>query len=189
MQNILNQYKDLTLQAINNIDSEDLSQIVFILHQALADNKQVFTMGNGGSAATANHIVNDLTQIKKKFKSQSPIISLTSNASVLTCIGNDIGYEYIFSKQLEGSLHASDIVIAYSVSGNSPNILNAIDSIKQAGATLISFTGFAGGELAEKANHRIHIPGEAGNYGVPEALHLFYSHLICDLLRSQVDGQ
>lgn len=187
MKNVFREYMASTEHTLKQLEFSVLEELTHILYQAIRDNKQIFTLGNGGSASTANHLVNDLLQIKKKIHSHSNVSSLACNQSIMTCIGNDLGYEYIFSEQLQGALKEDDLVIAYSVSGNSPNVLNTLPIIKESRAKLISFTGFSGGKLKEESDFNIHIESKLGNYGVPEAMHLYYGHLICDLLKVYID--
>jgi len=98
--------------------------------------------------------------------------------AVLTAIANDYGYEHVFAKQLEAQLSPGDVVVAISASGNSPNVLNAIEYANARGATTIGLTGFDGGRLAKMVRHAVHVPTERGEYGPVEDAHMVLDHLV-----------
>ena len=150
------------------------------LRQARVERRTVFLCGNGGSAANANHFATDL--LFGLEKNPGPIwrvVSLCANASLLTCLGNDIGYENVFSKQLESTGEKGDLLLAYSGSGNSPNILRALQMAKGMGITTLAFLGFDGGKAKGFADLSLHFPVD--DMQIAEDLHMMASHL---LLRS-----
>ncbi len=189
MEELIAKYRTIALNNLDSIDVEIFQKSVTIIQRAIEQNKAIYLMGNGGSASTANHFVNDLINIRNRTQSHSIISSLSSNNAVITCIGNDFGFDYIFSKQLDNILTQGDLVIAFSVSGNSRNILNTLPIIKNKNATLISFTGFDGGHLAQESEINFHIqaPTSEKMFGPAEGLHLYYGHLLMDLLNSNCE--
>lgn len=150
------------------------------LRQARLERRTVFLCGNGGSAANANHFATDL--LFGLEKSPGPIwrvVSLSANVSLLTCLGNDVGYENVFSKQMEATGQRGDLLLAYSGSGNSPNILRALEVARGMGITSLAFLGFDGGKAKTKADLCLHFP--VHDMQIAEDLHMMASHL---LLRS-----
>jgi len=147
---------------------------------ALKDGKKVLLCGNGGSAADAQHIAAELSGRFKKERISLAGIALTTDTSALTAIGNDYGYEFVFSRQLEGIGRSGDILIAISTSGNSKNVLNAMDSAKKMGIKTITLTGKTGGEMAKKGDINIIIPSD----DTPriQEMHIMVGHMICALI-------
>ena len=147
---------------------------------------RVFVGGNGGSAAISNHLTCDFSKgcdVPETLPLQTH--SLSCNSPLMTAIANDLGYDLLFSKQLEFmGLKAEDIVILISSSGNSPNIVNAADYTKRIGATLIGLTGFEGGKLKEKADISFHIPVK--NYGIVEDCHQAIMHSLAQMHLKEV---
>jgi D-sedoheptulose 7-phosphate isomerase len=134
---------------------------------------------NGGSASTASHWVNDLTRWRDRpFRA----ISLTDNVAVVTAYGNDFGYDLIFKLQLETLMQPDDVVVAISASGNSPNIVSAIDYANENGGITVGLTGFDGGTLRELAQIVVHAPTNKGEYGPAEDVHMVLDHLVTSYL-------
>ncbi len=180
MEFIKNYFKELK-KTIDEISVEDIKKITNILYNAYKKNKQIFIIGNGGSASTASHFACDLSKgtlqrIYDEKEKRFRVISLTDNVAHLTALANDLDYNDIFSQQLKNLVNPDDIVIAISGSGNSQNILNAVDTALKSGAITIGFLGFDGGKLKDKVNYYIHIA--SNHYGRIEDLHLVLSHLI-----------
>ena len=141
----------------------------------------IFVAGNGGSAATASTIANDLgfdiikkTKVLKPFK----MFSLVDNVPVITAISNDVGYENIFVNQLKIHYKSEDVLILISASGNSPNVLNAAEWVKSRGGTIIGLLGFDGGKLKNLCDVKIHIKTKSGEYGPVEDAHLILNHVM-----------
>lgn len=155
-------------------------QIVLVVQQfkeAFAAGKKVYVAGNGGSAAEAQHLAEELVGRYKTNRPAYPAIALTSDGTALTCISNDFGFENIFKRQLEAFGQAGDIFVALSTSGNSRNILLACDEAHARGMTIIALTGPAG-KLKEVADYVISAPTKIG--ARMQELHLHAIHLICE---------
>ena len=184
MEFIKNYFKELK-KIIDEISVEDIKGVIDTLYKAYKQDKQIFIIGNGGSASTASHFACDLSkgtlqriydEKEKRFK----VISLTDNVAHLTALANDLDYRDIFSQQLRNLVNPGDIVIAITGSGNSQNILDAVDTASKSGAITIGFLGFDGGKLKDKVDHYIHVP--SNHYGRIEDLHLILAHLISSYL-------
>ncbi|MDM7860138.1 SIS domain-containing protein [Alteromonas sp. ASW11-36] len=172
-------YIERIKQVLSRIDPQEIVDIIQALERCHAASGRIFVMGNGGSAATASHMANDLAVgLKLRGIRQFDVESLGDNVSVCTAIANDTGYENIFSTQLEGRLKPEDLLIGISCSGNSPNIVKAVKYAKSIGTPVVGLTGFDGGELRKDADHVFHVATEKGDYGVVEDLHMMVDHVI-----------
>lgn len=172
-------YINNLIELLQNIDYEIVDQIIKILEEAAHKQSSIYIIGNGGSAATASHMVNDLgAGLRRRGLINLDITSLADNVPVITAIANDIGYENIFYMQLEGLLKPEDLIIAISCSGNSPNIVKAVEYAKNIGSTIIGITGFDGGDLKKLSDVNFHIEAQKGEYGLVEDMHMILDHMI-----------
>lgn len=140
--------------------------------------------GNGGSAADAQHIAAELVGRYGFDRPSLPSLALTTDTSNLTAIGNDYGYDKVFSRQLEGMGQKGDIFIGISTSGNSQNIINAFDVAKQKGITTVALVGRDGGEMAKMADMAIVVPSES-TPRIQES-HILIGHIICDIIEKEI---
>ena len=139
---------------------------------------RVYILGNGGSAADAQHIAAELLGRFKLNRRALPAMALTTDSSALTAISNDIDFDHVFSRQLEGLVAPGDVVWILSTSGNSPNVLEAARVAAQRGAVVVGFTGAGGGKLAELCTHALCVPHDSSDR-IQEAHCLAY-HYICE---------
>jgi D-sedoheptulose 7-phosphate isomerase len=164
------------------VDRSAIASLVYALLVAREAGRRIYILGNGGSAATAGHFANDLLvsvrTIGRPFLAQS----LSENTATITAVSNDFGYENVFLKQMEGRIVPDDLVIAFSASGNSPNVLLAIDYANTCGCLTVGFTGFDGGELRRRCTLSVHVPTEPGEYGPAEDAHLALEHMLTNYL-------
>ena len=177
----LKEYYDREKQVIDRLDHQQISDAMNALLKAYDEERTVYIFGNGGSAATASHMACDLNKgvccnLKKRFRA----ICLNDNVATFMAVANDDSYENIFLYQLEGKLQKEDVVIAISGSGNSKNIVKAVDYTKEVGATLIAMTGYKGGKIYEKADYHLHAPVE--DMQIVEDIHMSFVHAIMQLL-------
>jgi D-sedoheptulose 7-phosphate isomerase len=164
------------------VPSSRIKQFIQILKEARSHDRQVFAMGNGGSAATASHFVADLGKnTRSKGMPHFRAFALTDNVASITAYANDEGYENIFSQQLAGYIRKNDVVIAISASGNSKNVINAITLANAEGATTIGLTGFDGGKLASLVKLNIHIPSR--RIEQVEDIHMMIEHMVVSALK------
>jgi len=186
MKKIIDEYLEQQIKCIQDIKSTLGNTIVEIyetLISAREKNGKIFLMGNGGSASTASHFTADLlktslTRDTKRFKA----ISLTDNIPVLLAWANDTSYENVFKAQLENFLEKNDIVIGISGSGNSPNVLRAVEYANSVGAKTISLTGKDGGKLSKISKISLIVPNN--DMLSIETIHLMICHLLTTMIRS-----
>jgi len=169
-------------QVLSNISLTEIDAFVQALLNARSLNSVVYFIGNGGSAATASHFANDLAIGIRECDRPFKVISLCDNNAILTAIGNDSGFDSVFSQQLQVLLNKDDVVVAISASGNSVNLLKAFDMAKQKGAITVGLSAFDGGKLKEKADISVHVPTGKGEYGPAEDAHMVLDHLVSNYL-------
>lgn len=187
--NFSKSYLKLNSDLLKNIDLKTLESIVNLIEDCAKNNNTIYVAGNGGSASTASTFVNDVSfdvykrsSNKKKIK----IVSLNDNIPSLTAISNDINYDNVFRSQIEINFQLNDIFIVFSGSGNSKNLISAVQWIKKSkiGKT-VGFLGFDGGKLSDICDHSIIIESKKGLYGPIEDLHLMCNHIISLWLQSK----
>lgn len=177
MEDFIRKYFTGINNILNNINIESISKIICALKEAHNDKKKIFLIGNGGSAATANHFMCDLGKNAiKDNENRFQILSLSDSVSCITAYGNDIGYKSVFVEQLRNLMESGDLLIAISASGNSPNIIEAVKYAKKKNGIVISLTGFEGGELKGISNLNVNI--DSDSYEKIEDIHLMISHII-----------
>lgn len=177
-------YMSSLQQTMNELPKETIVRVIELLQSARMDGRQVFIMGNGGSASTASHFVCDLAKnTRKEGLPHYKVIGLTDNMAIFSAYANDEGYENVFSQQLDNLLMADDIVIGISASGNSKNVLNAIALAKSRNAVTVGFTGFNGGQLAPMVDVNIHVNSDIIEH--VEDIHLMLEHMIVKALKEQ----
>jgi len=155
--------------------------------EALRRGDKVLLCGNGGSAADAQHFATEMTVKMKQVRSPMAAIALTTNSSLLTAQANDLGFDTVFSRQIESLGRGGDVLLAISTSGMSANILKAVATAKQMGITVIGLTGCGGGEVAPKSDIAITIPSR----DVPriQEAHIAVCHLICEYAETALYGK
>lgn len=156
---------------------DQVHMVVKHVQEAFLKGKKVLVAGNGGSATLAQHLSDEMVGKYSKDRMPYPVIALTADSAVITCIANDYGYEQVFSRQIEALGKEGDIFIGFSTSGNSKNILMAAEQAKDQGMTVIAFTGQAG-KLRDLADHAVVSPGKTTNR--IQELDLHAIHLICE---------
>ena len=181
-------YIDYLSSVLSNISLIDIEKFVEVLLEARERQSSIFFIGNGGSAATASHFANDLAIGTRAYEKPFRAISLCDNQAVITAIANDDGYEKIFNQQLEVLLKKQDVVVAISASGNSPNLLKAIDTSKKLSAVTVGISAFNGGKMKEMVDVALHVPTEKGEYGPAEDAHMVLDHLVSSYLTRLVRG-
>lgn len=183
MQEFIGKYIGDVKNLLEELDKNEISKAVESIIEAYENNRQIFIMGNGGSASTASHFACDLgkgniVEGKARFR----VMSLNDNMALITAFSNDYGYEHVFLEQLKNLVNERDIVIAISASGNSSNIVKCVEYARKKGARVIGFTGFSGGKLREISDICVHI--ECNNYGQVEDLHMLLCHLISQSIKN-----
>jgi D-sedoheptulose 7-phosphate isomerase len=174
--------KQQLLENQNFLDKIERS--IALLVESFRQNGKIHFCGNGGSAADAQHLAAELSG---RFYFNRPPLNaeaLHCNSSYLTAVANDFGYEHIFARLLEASAHAGDVLVAFSTSGNSENILKAIDVARQKGLKVIAFTGETGGKMAAMADILLNVPST----DTPriQEIHILIGHIICEQVEKQM---
>lgn len=181
-----NSYKNLINDVLNSLDTNEINNIIDLIVDAYINDKFVFVIGNGGSAANASHFAQDLAKGTRKSPDQIrrlKALSLTDNTPFLTAQGNDEGYDSIFEQQLRTFAKIGDYVIAISGSGNSPNIIKAIEWANNNGVVSIGVTGYDGGKLINIAHHKLHVP--LNEMCTAESIHSIIFHYVILELREK----
>jgi D-sedoheptulose 7-phosphate isomerase len=169
------------------IPIEAVERVVEIILMAYRGGRHVYILGNGGSASTATHFACDLSKATiVEGRARLRVTSLTDNIALLTAWANDTSYENVFAEQLANLLSPGDVVVAISASGNSPNVLAAIDAARGRGAVTVGLVGFTGGSLRNAVDAAVHVPSD--RYGVVEDCHLVLEHAMTESTRSALLG-
>lgn len=177
-------YMQYLTRIIKQIDVSSIESIFNAIQEMQRREGTLYIIANGGSSAIASHIVNDISfGIRNNKGPFYKIVSLTDNMSVITALSNDISYEDIFIEQLKVYLEKKDLLMAISVSGNSSNILKAVEYAKNMDVTVIGCTGFDGGKLKIMSDINFHVPAEKGEYGPVEDIFQILDHAIYSYLR------
>lgn len=171
-------YLETHCRTMASVPVEKIAELRSRFDQALENDRQIFVCGNGGSAANASHFVTDLGKgasdaIGRRFR----CMSLNDNVPWMTAIGNDYAYADVFRRQLENYARPGDLLMAMSVSGNSPNVIQAVEWAADHGLDTVGLTGGQGGQLAEKAAFVIRI--DDTHFGRVEDAHMLICHLLC----------
>ncbi|MFA7350777.1 MAG: SIS domain-containing protein [Methylotenera sp.] len=159
-----------------------ISDVGIAMQNTIKNGGKILLMGNGGSAADSQHIAAEIVGRFKKERKGLPAIALTTDTSIITSVGNDYGYDYIFARQIEALCRPEDLVIGLTTSGNSANVVSAIVAAKAIGATTVGLTGGTGGKLNALCDYNIVIPSNV-TARIQEA-HIFVGHSLCEILES-----
>jgi D-sedoheptulose 7-phosphate isomerase len=176
-------YLDDLTELVRRVDPQEVAALVDAIVDAHQHDRLVFIIGNGGSGANASHLCEDLGKgTLSDFENQRRlrVISLTDNVSYIMAWANDEGYERIFVEQLKNLAQPGALLIAISGSGNSPNVVKAVEYANANGLRSVAITGFDGGQLRQIADHGVHVPSD--NMGAVEAVHGVLFHYLVDAL-------
>ncbi len=169
--------KDLQ-DALAVLDLDQVKKARQALSEARAEGKQIFVCGNGGSASTASHLATDLGKGASQASAEAfKVMSLTDNIAWITALANDMSYEHVFVEQLRNFAQQGDVLLAISASGNSPNVIKAVEFANQQGLTTLGWTGFDGGRLASLVDLPIVV--DSHHMGRVEDVHIVLMHLVC----------
>ncbi len=180
--NSLKEYFDVEQQLLKTAALDRVDAVIALLERARAEGRRIFLLGNGGSGSTASHFACDLG--KGTIKPDRPrfrVLCLNDNMPTLTAYANDVGYDSIFAEPLISLAERGDIAIAFSGSGNSLNVLRAMDAAQKRGIATIGFSGFDGGKLKDRVELHVNVPSDL--MGQIEDVHLAMTHAICEMLK------
>src|SRR3989441_8330177 len=164
-----------------------LERAIELVTEALAGGHKVLLFGNGGSAADAQHIASELVGRLTRERRPLPAIALTTDTSALTAIANDYGYDQVFARQVRALGAAGDVAIALSTSGNSPNVLRAVEACRETGLHVIGLTGGDGGALAPVADASLRVSASTRSMRIQET-HILIGHVICEMVDRRLFG-
>lgn len=166
---------------------EEIEAAADLMVDLLSKGNKILLMGNGGSAADAQHFAAELVGRFLAERRPLPAIALTTDSSILTAVGNDYGFDLIFSRQVEALANPGDLVVGISTSGNSPNVLQALNAATESGATTLGLVGRDGGKIATACDHCLCIPSKY-TPAIQEA-HIAIIHILCDLIEKKMFGK
>jgi D-sedoheptulose 7-phosphate isomerase len=178
-------YLERLSDSLKEIQAEDVAELGDILYRAYHMGSSVFVVGNGGSASTASHMAADLAKNTiGPHMTRFRVMSLNDNMSLVTALANDDGYENVFREQLVNLIRPGDVLIAISASGNSPNVLRAIEYANSRNAVSIGLLGFDGGRALHLVDRAIHV--QSRDYGVIEDAHLILNHILVEYFQRRL---
>lgn len=183
----VNTYLEHEIDTLKALDVNEINAALNLLLETFENGNTVFVFGNGGSSATASHFQNDFNKgvsehTEKKFNFQC----LNDNVATVMAVANDIGFEEVFRFQLIGHMRPGDVALAISGSGNSKNVLNAVEYAKSQGAKVIGLTGFGGGKLKELSDVSLHVP--VNSMQITEDIHMVFDHLMMSIFYRSLAG-
>lgn len=157
--------------------AQEIVRLAKMLAACLQNGGKILLCGNGGSAADAQHLAAEFVNRFLVDRRPLPAVALTTDTSILTAVGNDFGFDLVFAKQIQALARPGDVLLALSTSGNSPNVLAALDAARKAGATTIGMTGEGGGAMAGACDHLLAVP--SAFTPVVQEVHIAAGHLLC----------
>lgn len=179
----LNSYKERLMKLIDSIDIDMLESIVEAIIEAFKNGNTLYVAGNGGSAATASHMQADFQFFVRYFTDFRPkVVALTNNIPLMTAISNDNSYEDVFVEQMKGMFNKGDLFLAISASGNSTNVVKAVEYAKKIGGKTITFCGFKGGKLKDISDMPLFTPNKDKDYGPIEDVHMILNHILINFI-------
>jgi D-sedoheptulose 7-phosphate isomerase len=182
---LLNNYLESLSNKLKELDDSAILSFSEILNSKRVSGNTVFSAGNGGSASTASHLATDIGIGGLNRTQPIKAMSLCDNSAVITASANDNGYDSIFKNQLTTLASPGDLLVVITASGNSMNLIRAIEACESLGVEVFSLTGFDGGKVREMTLGRnIHIETPLGSYGIVEDLHLSICHMVTECLRA-----
>mgnify|MGYP001178196265 CR=1 FL=1 len=164
--------------------SEDIEKAAARIAQALREGKRVYIMGNGGSAADAQHIAGELINRFLLDRGPLPAVALTTDTSVITSVANDYGFNEVFSKQVAALVSEGDIAWGLSTSGTSPNVVTALRLAREMGAVTVGFTGKTGGDMKQHCDYCICVPSNFTPW--VQETHIVMAHAVCDIIERTI---
>ena len=183
---ITQRLRDLAAVAANAAEQlgPDVERAGVMMREVLRHGGTLFFCGNGGSAADAQHLATEYVVRYMKNRRALPAIALTTDTSLITAAGNDLGFEEIFARQVEALVTARDALVIHSTSGTSPNVIKAAEAARRKGARVIAFSSRDGGQLRSIADHSIVVPTERTDRA--QEIHLCIEHAICEIIETEL---
>ena len=175
------------IETLSKLDVNQIDAALNLLVETMENGNTVYVFGNGGSSATASHFQNDFNKgVSEHTEKKFNLLCLNDNVATVMAVANDIGFEEVFRFQLQGHIKPGDVVLAISGSGNSKNVINAVEYAKVRGNKIIGLTGFGGGKLRELADVSLHVP--INSMQITEDIHMVFDHLMMSVLYKTLCG-
>lgn len=185
--NEIKAYIEHEIKTIQSLDVEEINAALNLLLETFENGNTVYTFGNGGSSSTASHFQNDFNKgVSEHTEKKFNLLCLNDNVSTVMAIANDIGFDEVFRFQLQGHIKPGDVVLAISGSGNSKNVINAVEYAKAQGNKVIGLTGFSGGKLKELSDVSLHAP--INSMQITEDIHMIFDHLMMSVFYKTLGG-
>lgn len=181
MINTIKEYYEREIDTIKSLNYEEIESAVQAIKDAYEREATIYTFGNGGSSATASHFVCDFNKgICEKLDKKFNLVCLNDNTPIVMAIANDISYDDVFYFQLKNKIKPTDLVIAISGSGNSKNVIKAVEYAKKMGCKVVGMSGYSGGKLMELADYHMHVPID--DMQITEDIHMSFDHMMYRVL-------
>ena len=183
----VNTYLEHEIDTLKALDVNEINAALNLLLETFEGGNTVFVFGNGGSSATASHFQNDFNKgVSEHTEKKFNFLCLNDNVATVMAVANDIGFDEVFRFQLIGHMRPGDVVLAISGSGNSRNVINAVEYAKEQGAKVIGLTGFGGGKLKELSDVSLHVP--VNSMQITEDIHMVFDHLMMSIFYRSLAG-
>ena len=180
-------YIDCEINTLQKLDVDAINQALNLLLEAYQEHKCIYIFGNGGSSSTASHFENDFNKgVSEPLKTKFRFRCLNDNVATLMAVANDMGFEEVFRYQLTDRIEPGDLVIAISGSGNSKNVINAVEYAKSCGNKIIGITGYDGGKLRRMCDVSLHVP--VNSMQISEDVHMIFDHLMMSMFYKHLCG-
>ncbi len=186
MNTLLSDYILSFKTALNTLDLSQVDRVSDLLLTKRQNQNSIYIAGNGGSATLAEHMSTDLMFGTQTSLPSLKTVCLSSNSALITATGNDVSFESIFSRQIHHLGMKGDLLVVISASGNSVNLVYAVNEAKELGMETLGILGFDGGKLLDLVDHAIHVKTSIGAYGISEDLHLMINHLLVENIKGKV---
>ncbi len=181
-------YINEEIEILKKLDVQEINRALNLLEKTRAAGGTIYSFGNGGSSSTASHFQNDFNKgVSEELETKYRVVCLNDNVATLMAIANDNGFERVFVQQLENKLTEKDLIVAISGSGNSKNVVLAVEYAKQCGVPVIGMTGYSGGRLKELADVSLHVPID--NMQITEDVHIIFNHMMMYILYNTLTGK
>ena len=185
--NEITAYIEHEIETLRALDRDAINDALNLLLETMENGNTVFVFGNGGSSATASHFQNDFNKgVSEHTEKKFNFLCLNDNVATMMAVANDIGFEEVFRFQLRGHIKPGDVVLAISGSGNSKNVINAVEYAKEQGCRVIGLTGFGGGRLRQLADVSLHAP--INSMQITEDIHMIFDHLMMSIFYRDLCG-
>ena len=180
-------YIDCEINTLQKLDVDAINQALNLLLEAYRAHKWIYIFGNGGSSSTASHFENDFNKgVSEPLKTKFRFRCLNDNVATLMAVANDMGFEEVYRYQLTDRIEPGDLVIAISGSGNSKNVINAVEYAKSCGNKIIGITGYDGGKLRRMCDVSLHVP--VNSMQISEDVHMIFDHLMMSMFYKHLCG-